>query len=306
MFTEPQQGATYDDLAAMARLVEEVGFTGFFRSDHFLKMGGVSGLPGPTDAWVTLGALARETTTIRLGTLVTSATFHHPGPLAIAAAQVDQMSGGRLEFGLGAGWYEQEHTAYGLRFPPLGERFDVLEEQLEIITGLWATPEGETFGFSGRHYEVADSPALPKPVQRPGPPVIIGGGGARRTPALAARFATEFNRAFVSVDAFRRDSDRVRQVCEDQGRDPTSLRCTAALVLCCGEDESAFRRRAEAIGREPDELRRNGAAGLPGEVVDKVRTYVEAGAQRIYLQVLDLDDHDHVRLVASEVAPALT
>lgn len=305
MFTEPQQGATYADLAGVARLAEELGFHGFFRSDHFLKMGGVSGLPGPTDAWVTLGALARDTSRIRLGTLVTSATFRHPGPLAIAAAQVDEMSGGRLELGLGAGWYVQEHTAYGLHFPSDKERIDRLEEQLAVITGLWSTPEGETFSYSGRYYQLADSPALPKPAQRPTPPVIVGGGGKRRTPAIAARYATEFNRAFVPLGAFVKACDRVRAACEVEGRDPDSMKYTAALVVCVGEDEAAYARRAAAIGRAPDELRENGAAGLPGEVVETVRRYVDAGAQRVYLQVLDLADHDHLRLVAAEVAPAL-
>jgi F420-dependent oxidoreductase-like protein len=289
----------------MARLAEELGFHGFFRSDHFLKMGGVSGLPGPTDAWVTLGALARETSRIRLGTLVTSATFRHPGPLAVAAAQVDQMSGGRLEFGLGAGWYEQEHTAYGLEFPSDKDRIDRLEEQLAIITGLWSTPEGETFSFTGRHYQVADSPGLPKPVQRPTPPIIVGGGGKKRTPAIAARYATEFNRAFVPLGAFVKGCDRVRAACEAQGRDPGSMRYTAALVVCAGEDEATFARRAAAIGRDPAEIRENGAAGLPQEVAAKIRSYVDAGAERIYLQVLDLGDHDHLRLIAAEVVPAL-
>src|SRR5215203_5443072 len=162
IFTEPQQGASYDELLAVARAAEELGFDAFFRSDHYLRMGDVSGLPGPTDAWVTLGALARETSRIRLGTLVTAATFRHPGPLAISVAQVDQMSGGRVDFGLGAGWFGAEHDAYGIPFPPLGERFHRLEEQLEIITGMWATPTGETFESPGGHYPITSSPALPK------------------------------------------------------------------------------------------------------------------------------------------------
>ncbi|MPY92265.1 MAG: TIGR03560 family F420-dependent LLM class oxidoreductase [Acidimicrobiia bacterium] len=306
VFTEPRQGATYEDLAALARLAEELGFTGFFRSDHFLKMGSVSGLPGPTDAWVTLGALARETSRIRLGTLVTSVTFRHPGPLAVAVAQVDEMSGGRVEFGLGAGWYEAEHTAYGLDFPSDRERIDRLEEQLAVITGLWSTPDGETFTFRGRYYDVLDSPALPKPVQRPIPPVIVGGGGKRRTPAIAARFATEYNRAFVPLGNFTESCARVRAACEAQERDPASLRYSSALVVCVGEDEATFQRRAAAIGREPEEIRKHGAAGLPGEATEKIRSFIEAGADRIYLQVLDLADHDHLRLIASEIAPALS
>jgi F420-dependent oxidoreductase-like protein len=302
IFTEPQQGATYDDLLAVARRAEQLGYGAFFRSDHYLAMGDASGLPGPTDAWVTLGALARETSTIRLGTLVTSATFRHPGPLAISVAQVDQMSGGRVDFGLGAGWFGAEHDAYGIPFPPLGERFDRLEEQLEIITGLWATPLGETFESPGGHYPITASPALPKPVQSP-LPIIIGGGGPKRTPALAARFAAEFNAPFVGVDVFRVQRDRVTSACEAIDRDPASMTFSAALVLCCGADDAEVQRRASAIGREAAELRENGAAGTPDEVAATLLRWRDAGAQRVYLQVLDLADLDHLDLVANAVAP---
>jgi len=212
IFTEPQQGATYDDLLAVARTAEELGFGAFFRSDHYLGMG-TEGLPGPSDAWVTLAGLARDTSTIRLGTMMTSATFRHPGPLAITVANVDQMSGGRVELGLGAGWFEQEHTAYGIPFPGTGERFDRFEEQLAIITGLWATPDGERFGFEGARHRLADSPALPKPVQRPRPPVLVGGLGKKRTPALAARFADEFNLPFADEETTRAQFERVRRAC---------------------------------------------------------------------------------------------
>ena len=301
VFTEPQQGASYDDLLSVAQRAEALGFDAFFRSDHWLKMGDADGLPGPTDAWVTLAGLARDTERIRLGTLVTSATFRYPGPLAISVAQVDQMSGGRVELGLGAGWYEQEHTAYGLPFPPLGERFDRLEEQLEIITGMWSTPTGETYSFDGAHYPVTDSPALPKPAQAR-VPLIIGGGGPKRTPALAARFATEFNTPFVPREFFSAQSDRVRAACEAIDRDPGEITFSAALVLGCGADDSEVARRAEAIGREPDELRTNGAAGTPAEVAETLAAWTAAGADRIYLQVLDLTDLDHLDLVAAEVA----
>ena len=304
IFTEPQQGATYDQLLAVAKAAEGHGFDAFFRSDHYLAMGG-SGLPGPTDAWVTLGALARETTTIRLGTLVTAATFRLPGPLAISVAQVDAMSGGRVELGLGAGWYEAEHTAYGIPFPSLGERFDRFEEQLAVITGLWATPESERFTFDGRHHRLLDSPALPKPVQRPGPPIIVGGGGARRTPALAARFAAEFNLPFAPVERFATQRDRVRSACEAVGRDPDDVVQSVALVLCCGADEAEVGRRAAAIGREVGELRANGAAGTPEEVLETLGRYRDAGATRAYLQVLDVDDLDHLALVADAVLPAV-
>ncbi|MFM2077481.1 MAG: hypothetical protein RJA49_1371, partial [Actinomycetota bacterium] len=200
IFTEPQQGATYFDLLAVAQRAEQRGFDAFFRSDHYLAMG-APGLPGPSDAWTTLAGIARETSTIRLGTLVNSATFRLPGPLAITVANVDAMSNGRVELGLGAGWFAAEHEAYGIPFPPLGERFDRLEEQLAVITGLWGTPAGSTFDHAGAHYQLGSSPALPKPVQSP-PPIIIGGGGAKRTPALAARYAAEFNLPFNTQERF--------------------------------------------------------------------------------------------------------
>jgi len=305
IFTEPQQGASYDDLLAVATTAEELGFDAFFRSDHYMKMGDVDGMPGPTDAWITLAGLARDTTTIRLGTLVTAATFRLPGPLAISVATVDAMSGGRVELGLGSGWFDDEHTAYGIAFPALGERFDRLTEQLEIITGLWETPEGETFSHGGPHYPVTDSPALPKPVQQPRPPIIIGGAGQKRTPRLAARFGQEFNMPFTDISGTAAAFDRVRAACDSTGRDPASLTLSTAQVLCCGADETEVERRARAIGREPGELRTNGAAGSPEEVVATLQAYAELGASRAYLQVLDLADLDHLRLVAAEVMPAL-
>ena len=305
IFTEPQQGATYDDLLAVARVTEECGFDAFFRSDHYLAMGSTDGLPGPTDAWVTLAGLARETSRIRLGTLVSSATFRLPGPLAVAVAQVDAMSDGRVELGLGTGWYEAEHAAYGVPFPPLKERFERLEEQLEVVTGLWAAPPGERYSFAGRHYALADSPALPKPAQRPHPPVVVGGGGERRTPRLAARFAAEYNSPFSRLEPTKERFGRARAACEAAGRDPATLALSAALVLCCGADDAEVARRAAAVGREVDELRENGLAGTPAEVADKLGAYAAAGADAAYLQVLDLSDHDHLRLVAEEVAPLL-
>ncbi|MFZ8997169.1 MAG: LLM class F420-dependent oxidoreductase [Ilumatobacteraceae bacterium] len=298
IFTEPQQGATYDQLLAVARRAEALGFGAFFRSDHYLKMGDVSGRPGPTDAWVTLGGIARETSTIRLGTLVTAATFRMPGPLAISVAQVDQMSGGRVEFGFGAGWYEQEHTAYGIPFPSLGERFDNFEEQLAVIQGLWGTPDGSTFTFRGDRWTVVDSPALPKPVQDGGPPIIIGGRGTVRTPRLAARHAAEFNLPFPSIDGFVSQCGVVRRACDEIGRDPATMVWSVALVLCVGRNEAEFQRRASAIGREADELRRNGVAGTVDEIVDTIGRWRGAGADRIYLQVLDLTDLEHLDLVA--------
>jgi F420-dependent oxidoreductase-like protein len=303
IFTEPQQGAGYEQLLRMAQAAERAGFAAFFRSDHFLRMGPGDPLPGPTESWVTLAGLARETSRIRLGTLVTSATFRFPGILAVQAAQVDVMSGGRVELGLGTGWFEEEHRAYGVPFPPLGERFDRLEEQLAIITGMWTTPVGERFSFSGRHYTLADCPALPKPAQAPRPPVIVGGLGARRTPRLAARFADEFNLSFVPLDATELQFQRVRRACEEAGRDPASLRLSVAQTVCCGRDEAELARRAANIDREPGELRESGVAGTPAEVVARLRAFADLGAERFYLQILDVDDLDHLDLLAQAVMP---
>jgi F420-dependent oxidoreductase-like protein len=303
IFTEPQMGATYDDLLAVARRTEETGFDAFFRSDHYLTMGG-DGLPGPTDAWVTLGGLARETSRIRLGTLMTAATFRLPGPLAISVAQVDQMSGGRVELGIGAGWFEAEHTAYGIPFPGLGERFDRFEEQLAVLTGLWRTPPGASFDFAGEHYRLSGSPALPKPVQDGGIPLIVGGSGPRRTPRLAARSAAEFNVPFASAEDNARLFAGVREACEEAGRDPASMVFSSALTVCAGRDDAEVARRAAAIGRAGG-FRPSDLAGTPAQVVDTLGRYAEAGASRVYLQVLDLADLDHLDLIAAEVAPQL-
>ncbi|QLH24624.1 LLM class F420-dependent oxidoreductase [Streptomyces sp. Rer75] len=302
IFTEPQQGATYETLLSVAKATEDLGFDAFFRSDHYLHMGGVDGLPGPTDAWLTLAGLARETKRIRLGTLMTAATFRLPGVLAIQVAQVDQMSGGRVELGLGAGWYEQEHTAYGIPFPK--EKFARLEEQLAIVTGLWKTPVGETFSHDGAHYQLTDSPALPKPAQDR-VPVLVGGQGPTRTPRLAARFADEFNMPFASVEDSERQFGRVRAAAEEAGRKGDDLVYSNALVACVGKDDAEVARRAAAIGREVPELKENGLAGSPAEVVEKIGRYAEAGASRVYLQILDLDDLDHLELISSQVQAQL-
>jgi F420-dependent oxidoreductase-like protein len=302
-FVEPQQGATYADQLAVAKAAEALGYSAFFRSDHYVAMSG-DGLPGPTDSWVTLAGLARETTSIRLGTMVTSATFRYPGPLAISVAQVDEMSGGRVELGLGAGWFEAEHKACAIPFPPLGERFERLREQLDIITGLWTTPAGETFDYTGTHQSVVESPALPKPVQRPHPPIIIGGGGPKRTPALAAKFATEFNAPFMQADTLKATYDRVRAAVADAGRSADSLTYSAAFVVCAGRDDAQVATRAAAIGREVDELRGSSPlVGTPGEIVDKLAPFAKIGVQRVYLQLLDMADLDHLDLFASEVMP---
>lgn len=304
-FVEPQQGATYADQLAVARAAEDLGFDAFFRSDHYLAMSGDGG-PGPTDSWVTLGAIARETSRIRLGTLVTSATFRYPGPLAIAVAQVDEMSGGRVEFGLGSGWFEAEHQAYGIPFPSVRERFDRLSEQLAVITGLWTTPAGETFDFAGEHYTIAGSPGLPKPVQSPHPPIVIGGTGAKRTPALAAKYAAEFNVPFATIDVVRQQFQRVGDAVAEAGRAADSIVYSSAFVLCAGRDEAEVSRRASVIGREVDEMRSNSPlVGTPGEIVDKLGQWGELGVRRVYAQLLDMSDLAHLELLASDVMPQL-
>jgi F420-dependent oxidoreductase-like protein len=299
VFTEPQLGASYADQLRVAQHTEELGFDAFFRSDHYLTMDRSGGLPGPTDSWVTLGALAVQTSRIRLGTLVTSATFRYPGPLAISVAQVDNISGGRIELGLGAGWYEAEHKAYGIPFPPTKERFDRLEEQLAIVTGLWTTPPGKRFDFQGTHYTVENSPGLPKPVQSPKPPVIIGGHGAKRTPALAARYADEFNVPFGSLEATRTMYERVAEACKTAGREELPV-YSAAQTIVVGRTDAEAKTRAENIGQTPPLF------GTPGQVVDQIGRFGELGATRLFLQVLDLSDLDHLDVIAGEVAPQLS
>ncbi|MFJ8003751.1 LLM class F420-dependent oxidoreductase [Streptomyces fagopyri] len=300
VFTEPQQGATYETLLRVAKAAEDLHYGAFFRSDHYLHMGSADGLPGPTDAWITLAGLARETDRIRLGTLMTAGTFRLPGVLAIQVAQVDQMSGGRVELGLGSGWYGAEHEAYGIPFPK--EKFGRLEEQLAVVTGLWNTPVGEKFTYEGEFYRLKDSPALPKPAQSK-VPVLIGGHGAKRTPALAARYADEFNIPFASLADTEQQFQRVRAAAERAGREGDDLVYSNALVACVGRTDLEVKRRADAIGRDVEELKANGLAGSPAEVVERIAEYQGVGSQRMYLQMLDLDDLDHLELIASAVMP---
>ncbi|KAB1909188.1 LLM class F420-dependent oxidoreductase [Micromonospora sp. AMSO1212t] len=308
VFTEPHRGADYDDQLRFARLVEEAGFEGFFRADHYRAMGDEPALPGPTDAWLTLAALARETSRIRLGTLVTSATFRLPGPLAVMVAQVDRMSGGRVELGIGAGWYEREHTAYGIPFPPVSERFDRLAEQLEIVTGLWRTPSDETYSFTGEHYRLVDAPALPKPVQQPGPPVIVGGRGPKRTPDLAARYADEFNMPFKSVAETAAAYERVREACDRAGRDASGrapLTLSAGIVVAIGRTDAEAQRRAAPLHVTSALPPEDPVVGSPAQLVERIGEFAAIGTTRVHLRLIDFDDLDHVELIAAEVLPRL-
>ena len=304
VFIEPQNGATYDDQLALAQAAERLGFDGFFRSDHYLTMDDRNGgLPGPTDSWTTLAGLARETERIRLGTLVSSATHRLPAVLAIQVAQVDQMSGGRVELGLGTGWFEREHIAYGMPFPQ--KRFGMLEEQLELITGLWAAPIGEGYRFAGDHYTLVDAPGLPKPTQAH-IPIIVGGSGPRRTPAIAARFADEYNAGFATLAPLAERVARVRAACETIGRDPASIVMSIAGATATGSTAAEQTRRADAANSTLDDLRVGGFGGSAAEVVDKVGALAELGFGRVYFQLLDLRDLDHADFLAREVLPQLS
>lgn len=308
VFVEPHRGATYDDQLRFARASEACGYEGFFRADHYQSMGADPGLPGPTDAWLTLAALARETNRIRLGTLVTSATFRLPGPLAVMVAQVDRMSGGRVELGIGAGWYEREHTSYGIPFPPVGERFDRLAEQLEVVTGLWRTPVGETYRFTGDHYRLVDAPALPKPVQVPGPPIILGGRGPKRTPELAARYADEFNMPFTSVEKTAEAYERVREACDrvdraGSGRAPLVL--SAGIVVAVGRTDAEAHRRAAPLHVASALPPEDAVVGSPDLLVERIGRFAAIGATRVHLRFTAIDDLDHLELIASDVLPQL-
>ena len=307
LFIEPHRGATYDDQLRLAQHAEAAGFEGLLRADHYQSMGADPGLPGPTDAWITLAGLARETSRIRLGTLVNSATFRLPGPLAVMVAQVDAMSGGRIELGMGAGWFEREHTAYGIPFPPRGERFDRLAEQLQIIRGLWSTPEGGSFSFDGKHYRLLDAPALPKPVQRPGPPIIVGGRGPRRTPELAARFADEFNMPFKTVEETAAGFVRVRAAAQAYDRPADrALTLSAGVVVAIGRTDAEAQRRAAPLHAPSALPPEDPVVGSPDALVQRLGELAEVGASRVHLRVIDMSDLDHVELIASRVLPQVT
>ncbi len=300
---EPRHGASYEDILALALATERAGFDAFFRSDHLL--GGNPDDPEykPTDCWTTLGGLARDTTRVRLGALMTASTFRAPGLLATIVASVDDMSGGRAELGIGAAWYAREHAAFGLPVPAVGERFDRLEEQLEVITGLWhAGPgEGQGFSFDGRHYQVADNRTPPRVSQQPHPPIIVGGGGPRRTPAIAARFAAEFNAAYGGDP--RERFQRFGRACEAIGRDPADARLSGVLPVAIGSTPAEIERRAEIV--DSPMLRDAAVIGPPAALADRIAELAKAGADTVYLHVFDIHDLDHIALIGAEVLPQL-
>src|SRR6185437_13162937 len=300
---EPRHGATYDRIVAMAQATERAGFDAFFRSDHY--MGIDSADPGymPTDSWTSLGGLARETERVKLGTLMTAGTFRAPAVLAIAVATADQMSGGRIILGIGTGWYEREHAAFGIPFLTQGKRFDRLDEELQILIGLWTTPRGERFSFSGEYFQLDECANFPELVQRPRPEIVIGGTGPRRTPLLAARYADEFNSGGLKGSAER--FENVRRICEEVGRDPASLRMSATLPVACGASRDEARERMRRLGAPGERLLSGGVVGEPGDVVEELEQLAEAGCDTVYFHVFDIDDLEHIELLGREVLPAV-
>jgi F420-dependent oxidoreductase-like protein len=298
---EPRHGARYEDILALALATEDAGFDAFFRSDHLMGVDPDDPSYRPTECWTTLGGLARETTRVRLGALVGAAMFRQPGLLATIVASVDEMSGGRVELGLGTGWYEREHAAFGIPFPPRAERFYRLEEQLAVITGLWSGPG---FSFAGTHYRIEDNRTPPQPTQRPHPPIIVGGSGPKRTPAIAARYASEFNGALTAgggAEGLRERFARFAAACEAIGRDPADARRSAVLPVACGATPAEVGRRAAVIGSEL--MRANAAIGSPAEVAERIGELALAGADTVYLHIYDIHDLDHIALIGAEVLP---
>ena len=295
---EPHHGATYAQILALARAAEEGGFDGFFRSDHFLGIDAEDTTYQPTDSWTTLAGLAVQTSGIRIGTLVNASTFRLPGQLAVEVATVDQMSGGRAELGIGAAWYEREHQYFGIPFPSLGERFDRLEEQLAILTGLWDTKPGERFSFDGKFYQLQDCVSIPRHAARP--KIIIGGAGPKRTPTLAAKYADEFNGA-LGMDVRERFANFRRICAEVVGRDPASVRLSATLPVCIGSSPEDLERRKESLGAPGARLLAAGITGTAGEVIAAIENLADQGADTVYFHVYGPGDVEHIRLLGAEV-----
>jgi F420-dependent oxidoreductase-like protein len=306
LMIEGQEGVSWDEWVALARACEEYGLEGLFRSDHYQSVFDATGR-GSLDAWATLAGLAAVTERIRLGTMVSPATFRRPSILARMVATVDHISGGRVELGLGAGWNQAEHDAYGFPFPDLGERVGILEEQLEIIHRQWTEDE---FSFEGRHYRLQQSRAEPKPVQRPHPPIVIGGAAGPRVARLAARWADEYNTTFASPDECRERRARIVAACEQAGRSPIPFSLMTACCVGRDREETLARaqRRCERSGRDDDPAGLldddSKLVGTVDDVLSGLGAYRDAGVERVFLQHLDHTDLDMVRLIGEELVPA--
>jgi F420-dependent oxidoreductase-like protein len=295
---EPHHGASYAQILALARAAQDGGFDAFFRSDHYLGIDADDTGYQPTDSWTTLAGLAVQTERVRLGTLVNASTFRLPGQLAVEVATVDQMSGGRAELGIGAAWYEREHQYFGIPFPALAERFDRLEEQLAILTGIWDTPPGQRFSFEGKHYQVQDCASIPRWAARP--KIIIGGAGAKRTPTLAARYADEFNGA-LGLDLRERYAN-FRRICADVvGRDPAQVRLSATVPTCIGRDAGDLDRRKESLGEPGARLLAAGVTGYADDLVRVIEDLAGQGADTVYLHLYGPDDVAHIELLGEQV-----
>jgi F420-dependent oxidoreductase-like protein len=295
---EPHHGATYKQILSLAQAAEDGGFDAFFRSDHYLGIDADDTTYQPTDSWTTLAGLAVQTSSVRLGTLVNASTFRLPGQLAVEVATVSQMSGGRAELGIGAAWYEREHQYFGIPFPPLGERFDRLEEQLAILTGLWDTKPGERFSFDGKHYQLTDCASIPRPVARP--KIIVGGAGAKRTPTLAAKYADEFNGA-LGLDLRERYAN-FKRICADVvGRDPAQVRLSATVPVCIGASAADLERRKASLGEPGARLLAAGVTGYADDVIAVIEDLASQGADTVYFHVYGPSDVAHIELLGEQV-----
>jgi F420-dependent oxidoreductase-like protein len=301
LMIEGQEGVEWADWVALAEACERLGFDALFRSDHYLSVGGRAER-GSLDAWGTVSALAAITTKLRLGTLVSPATFRHPSVLAKAAVTADHISGGRVELGIGTGWLEEEHTAFGFAFPPMGERMKRLDEQLEVITRAWSDgPQS----FDGDYYAIDNLDARPKPVQRPRLPLIIGGAAGPRSAALAAKYADEYNTVYVTPEVADERRRILDEACQQQGREPHTLRFSMMNGFVIGSDRKELEKRRAHLkewGAEPGEP---WIVGTPAEFVNRLREYEQAGIEAVMLQHHLFHDEEALELIASAVIPAL-
>jgi len=311
LMVEGQEGVTWDDWVRLAHACEESRLEGLFRSDHYVSTINETTL-GSLDAWATICGLAALTGRIRLGTMVSPATFRHPSQLAKVVTSADHISGGRVELGMGAGWFDKEHSTYGFDFPATSERMAILAEQIEIVHGEWTT---EKFSFDGAHYSLEGLHALPRPVQRPHPPLIIGGSGGPRSIALAARWANEYNTVFPSLEDARTRRSALDEALSSAGRAPAD--CIFSLMTTCivGRDEDELRRRVHDVLERTDndadvddyiaESSQNRIVGTTEQVVERLKSYAEAGVERVMLQHLNHKDLDMVRLIGSDIREAV-
>jgi F420-dependent oxidoreductase-like protein len=313
LMIEGQEGVEWDQWVALAQACEEHGIPALFRSDHYMNLDGQHPERGSLDAWGTVCALAAITDTVRLGTLVSPATFRHPSNLAKLVVTADHISRGRIDLGLGAGWHEREHAAYGFPFAETKTRIDVLEEQLQIVLGNWApSPSPSPFSFPGEHYRLQDLDAQPKPVQSPHPPLIMGGSAGRRSAVLAARYADEYNTPFPTLDDVRERRGRIQQACEQAGREPIPFSIMTGYVV--GENEAELGQRAERLAAKMGGDAKQFVSDPPSswivgtveQAAEKLRAFSDAGVSRVMCQHLVHEDLEAVALLGERLAPLVS